>query len=129
MKNKHIEQSHKYGFKWEILPANEPWRQGIVKSQIRIIKKLLKVSVGDLKLTPLELQTSLYEIANLCNKRPMGVFKNIQGDRAYKILTPNMLLMGRAINSPILPGRDIQPEGKKSAVNRFQLVQEVSSQF
>ena len=44
-------------FEWKISPANSPWRQGKCEVRIKIIKRLLKISVGDSKLSPTELQT------------------------------------------------------------------------
>ena len=58
-------------FSWKISPPNSPWRQGKAERRIAIVKRLLKLSVGDSKLTPLELQTSLFEIVDICNERPL----------------------------------------------------------
>merc|ERR1711905_81008 len=44
------------GFRWEINPANSPWRQGKTERRIGVIKRLLKISVNDVKLTSMELQ-------------------------------------------------------------------------
>ena len=67
-------------FEWTISPANSPWRQGRTEVRIKTIKRLLKISVGDIKLTPAELQTVLYEAANLCNDRPIGISKTPKTD-------------------------------------------------
>ena len=61
------------GFRWTINPANSPWRQGKVESRIKIIKRLLKIAIGESKLTPLELQTAFFEVANLSKERPIRV--------------------------------------------------------
>ena len=63
------------GFKWIINPANSPWRQGKVVLRIKVVKRLLKIAIGDSKLTPLKLQTAFFKAANLSNERPMGVHK------------------------------------------------------
>ena len=57
------ESKNKDVFKWEISPADSPWRQGKAERRISIVKRLVKLSVGDTKLTSLELQTALMEIA------------------------------------------------------------------
>ena len=36
-------------------------------------KKAITLSIGDTRVTPLELQTTLMEIANKCNERPIGL--------------------------------------------------------
>ena len=51
-------------FTWEISPSNSPWRQGRSEVRIKILKRLLTMSVGSTRLTPVELQTALYECAN-----------------------------------------------------------------
>ena len=58
-----------YKFEWKVSPGNSPWRQGRTEVRIKIIKRLLKIAVGPVKLSPTELQTALYEIADLCNIR------------------------------------------------------------
>ena len=54
-------------FRWEVSPADSPWRQGKAERRVGIVKKLLTLSVGDSRLTPLELQTAFFEAANICN--------------------------------------------------------------
>ena len=73
-------------FRWEISPADSPWRQGKAERRISIVKRLIKLSVGDTRLTPIELQTSLMEIANLCNERPIGIAKPSE-DGVYSLQT------------------------------------------
>ena len=55
--------------------------------------------MGSIRLTPSELQTALFEIADICNNRPISVNRTPDSDGIYKILTPNYLLMGRAIGT------------------------------
>ena len=84
-------------FVWEISPADSPWRQGKAERRIAVVKRLIKLSVGDTRLSPVELQTSLMEIANICNERPIGLSKP-RDDGTYVVLTPNQLLTGRSGN-------------------------------
>ena len=63
---------------------------GVVNKRSRGIK----VAVGDQVLSIPELQTVLYEAANLVNERPIGVHSNQIDDENY--LSPNDLLLGRA---------------------------------
>ena len=73
----------KQNFPWEISLADSSGRQGKVESVIGVIKRLVRVAVGDSKLSPMEMQTVLFEAANLCNERPLGVNKKVQADRTY----------------------------------------------
>ena len=75
------------GFKWKISPANSPWRQGKCEVRIKCLKRLLIISIGSRRITPLELQTVLYEAANLSNERPLGLHKKPNFDGAFRILT------------------------------------------
>ena len=77
------------GFKWDIRPSNSPWRQGKSEVTIKVIKRLLKIAVGEIRLTPSELQTALFEVANLCNERPVGINKTVKSDGSHQVLTPN----------------------------------------
>ena len=60
------EFSSSRNFSWIVSPPDSPWRQGKAERRIGIVKRLFKLSVGDTRLTPLELQTSLFEIADIC---------------------------------------------------------------
>ena len=85
-------------FRWELSPADSPWRQGKAERMIGIVKRLLGLSIGEqTRVSPLELQTILMEIANICSERPIGLSKPRE-DGSYTIITPNQLLLGRSIN-------------------------------
>ena len=85
-------------FEWRLSPADSPWRQGKAERRIGIVKKLISHSIGDSRLTPLELQTALFGIADICNERPLGLSKP-HDDGSYTIITPNQLLLGRSVNA------------------------------
>ena len=74
------ELSTSQGFEWDIRPANSPWRQGKSEVSIKIVKRLLKIAMGESKLTTSDLQTVLFEVANLCNERPVGINRYPQAD-------------------------------------------------
>ena len=61
---------------------------------IRSVKRAINASIGDSISTFSELQTVLYEVANLLNERPIGRHPTSPDDGAY--LCPNDLLFGRA---------------------------------
>ena len=49
-----------------------------MERRIGIIKRLVRVAIGESKLWPLEMQTVLFEAANLCNERLLGVNNKVQ---------------------------------------------------
>ncbi len=114
-------------FVWEVSPADSPWRQGKVERRIAIVKNLIKLSVGDTRLTPLELQTTLMQIANICNERPITIDTvKPREDGTYPIITPNQLMMGRS-------GKRV-PDNAKLAEDlpikeRYRLINHVSTDF
>ena len=113
-------------FEWKISPADSPWRQGQTEVRIKMIKRLIKVSVGVTRLTPSELQTVLFEVANLSNDRPIGVSRSPEADGTYHVLTPNCLLLGRSQHC--LPD-DAELASHMTLGDRYELVQQVTSEF
>ena len=112
-------------FQWKVSPPDSPWRQGKAERRIGIVKKLLRHSVGDSRLTVVELQTAFYEVANICNERPMGLSKPRE-DGCYDVITPNQLLMGRSSN--ILPD-DTEIAESLPMNARYRLVKHVTDMF
>ena len=114
-------------FKWKVSPANSPWRQGKAERRIAIVKRLIKVSVGDSRITPIEFQSILMEVANICNERPIGSAEP-RSDGTYALITPNQLLLGRSSN--ILPDDTEIVEGLPFNLSaRYRLVHHVTTQF
>ena len=112
-------------FQWEISPPDSPWRQGKAERRIAVVKKLLTLAVGDSRVSPVELQTILMEIANICNERPIGLSKP-RADGSYVIVTPNQLLLGRS--SSVLPD-DAQLAAEMPVASRYRLVNHVTTAF
>ena len=112
-------------FRWEISPPDSPWRQGKAERRIAIVKKLLKLAVGDTRVSPVELQTILMEVANMCNERPIGLSKP-RADGSYVLVTPNQLLLGRS--SSVLPD-DAQLASDMPVASRYRLVNHVTTSF
>ena len=119
------ESRGKTGFTWDISPADSPWRQGKAERRIGVVKRLIRLSIGDTRLSPLELQTSLMEIANLCNDRPLGGLLPRE-DGTFEVLTPNHLLTGRSGNP--LPD-DASLIGNLAMSARYRVVSHVASSF
>ena len=112
-------------FEWKVSPPDSPWRQGKVERRIGVVKRLLRFCIGDTRLSPLELQTVLMEISNICNERPIGLSKP-RADGTYTVITPNQLLLGRSSN--ILPD-DTELAEELPGPSRYRLVHYVTSTF
>ena len=112
-------------FEWRISPPDSPWRQGKAERRIGIVKKLLYHSVGDSRLTPLELQTTFFKISNICNERPLGLSKPRE-DGSYELITPNQLLLGN--NANVFPD-DTSLAGSIGVKARYQIVKHVTDSF
>ena len=119
------EGKDKQSFTWKISPADSPWRQGKVERRIGYVKRLLKLSVGDTKLTPLELQTCLMKVANICNERPLGGLMPRE-DGTFEVITPNQLLMGWSGCS--LPD-DSAITNQLPMKSRFHAISQISTSF
>ena len=112
-------------FEWKISPPDSPWRQGKAERRIGVVKRILGMSLGDTRVTPLELQTILMETANICNERPLGI-SSPRDDGSYNILTPNSLLIGRSIN--VLPD-DAELSNDLGVTDRYRIVNHVTTTF
>ena len=87
------------------------------------MKILIKLSVGDSRLTPVELQTILIEIANSCNERPIGLSKPREDG---SLITPNHWLLGRSNN--VLPD-DSEMVTSLPMSPRYRLVHHITTMF
>ena len=77
------------GTTWKFVPPDAPWRNGCAESLIRSTKKCLLHAIGNHILSFAEVQTTLYETANVLNERPIGRHPVNPEDGAY--LSPNGL--------------------------------------
>ena len=112
-------------FRWDVSPADSPWRQGKAERRIGVVKRLLKLSIDDTRVTPVELQTILFECANICNERPIGMSKPRE-DGSYSLITPNQLIHGRSIND--LPD-DVELADELAVKSRYRIIQHVTTSF
>lgn len=63
----------KFDVEWNVIKsADAPWENGCSESLIKSVKRCLQIAVGDSILTFSELQSVLFEVANLINERPIG---------------------------------------------------------
>lgn len=113
-----------WGMEWEFSKsADAPWENGLSEALVKLVKKNLALMVGSHVLTFGELQTVLFEIANLLNERPIGIHPTDPEEGTY--LCPNDLLLGRA-STRVPPGSmDTSCDPKKRVV----LIQQIADAF
>ena len=70
-----------------------------MEALVKSTKRALHLAIGDDILKPLELQTVMFEAAQLVNQRPIGNHPKDPSDGVY--LSPNDLLLGRS--TPAIP--------------------------
>ena len=115
-------------FRWEISPADSPWRQGKAERRVGVVKRLIKLALGDAKVTPLDLQTILFEIADQCNNRPISV-TGPREDGSWSVLTPNHLMKGRA-SGRMEDDKDVVAQLKNdTSSNRYRVICQVTENF
>ena len=103
--------------------ADAPWQNGCSEALIKSVKRAMVISVGDSKLTSLELQTAFFEVANLLNERPIG-YKPGTEPNFGSYLCPNDLLLGRTgIAVPQGPFKSSSP------TQRFHMIQSVVASY
>ena len=119
------ESSSKYGTNWNFnKSADAPWQNGCSEALIKSVKRSLQISIGDSRFTFGELQTILFEIANLLNERPIGIKPGVDIELG-SYLCPNDLLLGRtSIRAPI--GTHLVNEGFK---NRLEFMERIVNGF
>ena len=84
-----------HGLKWKFTKSSDaPWQNGCCEALIKLVKQALTITIGDSILKFSELQTVLFEAANLLNERPIG--RKPGADPAAGVyLSPNNLPLGR----------------------------------
>ena len=113
------------GISWKLVPPQGQHMNGCSEALVRVTKRVLSQRLEGIQLTHEELQTVLFEVSNVLNSRPLGIFAK-PGDDPLDggPLTPNHLLMGRATSSI--------PHFNYSNVNltrRVRFLQDVVKQF
>ncbi|CAC5386337.1 unnamed protein product [Mytilus coruscus] len=80
---------------WEFTKAADaPWENGCSEALIKSVKKSLSLAIGQSIMTFSELQTVLFEVANILNEQPIGTSTFDPNKGTY--LCPNDLILGRA---------------------------------
>ena len=110
-------------FQWDFILADAPWQNGASEALIKSVKRALTAVIGESILTFSELQTTLFEIANLINERPIGRHPTSPDDGSY--LCPNHLLLGRS--TPRVPSGPFKETTNPR--HRFEYIQRLVDSF
>ena len=111
------------GLEWKFSPGDAPWYNGCCEALIRSIKKSIYHAIGSNRLTYMELQTILYESANLINERPVGVTPTSVDDGSF--LCPNDILLGQSTNK--VPAGDF--DSTLNSRKRIYFIQRLTDAF
>ena len=104
--------------------ANAPFQNGCSESLIRLVKRGILMAVGDNILSFSELLTTIHEISNLINSRPIG-FKPGDDLSMGTYLCPNDLILGR--NNVNVPN-EVFDESDNS-YKRYQFINKIVTSF
>ena len=111
------------GVKWTFSPPDAPWMNGATEALIKSVKSALNTSVGDHIMTYSELQTVMFECAQIVNQRPIGKYPTNPNDGSY--LCANDLILGSA--SSKVPQGPFQE--RTSFKHRFDFIQKITESF
>ena len=115
---------HPQGMSWEFSKAADaPWENGCSESLIKLAKRNILYSVGTHVMSFSELQTVMFEIANILNERPIGTRTNDPNEG--NCCCPNDLLLGRASIKVPHGQWDVDANTKR----RWQFVQMIANTF
>ena len=112
--------------KWTLAPAEGQHQNGLSESLVKLTKRSIQHKISDNILTFAQLQTALFEIANIINSRPIGIVSGSDPSCPAPI-TPNHLILGRA--SADVPQGPFDHDKSKSITKRFRFLQYIVSQW
>ena len=123
--NEIAESGSECGTNWKFnKSADAPWQNGCSEALIKSIKRALQISIGDSKFTFGEMQTILFEVANLLNERPIGIKPGVDIELG-SYLCPNDLLLGRtSVKAPSVIS--VSDKGFKS---RLEFMERIANSF
>ena len=97
--------SQEYGVEYNACPVGAHYVHGKVERKIQQIKKCLKANMRNERLSTIQWETIMQQIANSINNLPIGVKNKVEDLENLDIITPNRLILGRnnnrCPNSPV----------------------------
>ena len=117
------EQASAKNAEWHFVPPEAPWMNGVTESLVKSIKRALLTAIGVQILSYSEMQTVMFECAELVNERPIGRHPTDPDDGSY--LCPNDLILGRSTST--IPQAEFDYGSNLS--RRFRFVQSLANAF
>ena len=77
----------KFGMTWSFCPPDAKWQNGSTEALVKSIKRAMKCVMGNQVFSFSEVQTVIYEAAQLVNQRPIGRHPTSPDEGSY--LCPN----------------------------------------
>ena len=91
-----------HGIVWKFNVPRAPWWGGFFERMVRSVKRCLKKTLGNARVTYEEFQTVLVEVEGILNSRPLTyVYEELE-----EPITPSSLCIGRRLLSPIPKTQD-----------------------
>ena len=112
---------------WTIAPAEGQHQNGLSESLVKLTKRSIEHKIAGNVLTFSQLQTVLFEIANIMNSRPLVVISRSDPQCPTPIM-PNDLLLGRA-SSEVPQGPFDINDAPKNLTKKFRFLQELVAQW
>ena len=110
---------------WRLVPVGGQHMNACAESLIKSTKQVLCEKLDNRRVTYAELQTVLFEVSQILNSRPLGIYSRPGEDPLDGgPLTPNHLLMGRATNS--VPEMEY---GNVSLTRRIRFLKSIVEEF
>ena len=111
--------SKEYGVEFLVCPVGAHYNHDKVERKIREIKKSVQVHVNNERLSIVQWETLMQQIANGINNHPIGI-KNKTDDLEYlDLITPNRLILGRnnerSPNAPVRISNDYRSQVEQNA--------------
>ena len=86
-----------HGITWQFNVPRAPWWGGFFERMVRSVKRCLKKTLGNARVTYEEFETVLIEVEGILNSRPLTyVYEDLE-----EPLTPASLCIGRRLLSPV----------------------------
>ena len=106
---------------WTVAPAEGHHQNGLSESMIKSVKRTIKHKVTDNNvLTFGQLQTVMFEVADIINSRPISIISGSDPNNPSPI-TPNHLILGRATSQP--PQGPFNVTDSSSITKKFRYLQ------
>ena len=99
--------SVKYNTEWKFSPADGPWFNGATEALVKTVKRALNAAIGEQIMSFSELQTILFEVAQIVNQRPIGCHTSTPEDWNIFVSRMTCFLDGHLVTHPKVPFKSV----------------------